>query len=450
MPPIHGVELADLAGNWTLAEFHAPTRLRENFYNTVTMTNRLGTDSHDFPGEDEILEEAFYFDPLTTGTRNFSLSAAGAVTGGETGQVLSLSANRILYSDGTELTTVYSSITAEVLIASGREIESQEQNLCLKRPTTFNDADLGGTWAIIAMTNPRDLSKTSAGGRLTDVFFTGSAEFVSGEIVMDGVGGFTGVFDGTISGTANGDITVTTAEGSIPFKINASKNFLTATQGDTDEQDYIILTKNPSTLTTAELAGTWRITALQLPTTLTEFFFNTVTETTRQADSSGSAMTNEILIDLSHTDKSELTRLQLMADSAGNITGSETGTLVANGDKSVSVTLDGELFTMHPNADKTVMIGAQNFGDSHELVIAIKTSETVANTFDEMADFKTIPTSGNLILTWNSASNLMLQDSVTLSGWDEVEEAADTDAFEADTTGGGARFFRISERIDPP
>jgi hypothetical protein len=371
---LHAVELADLAGDWTFSEFSTPTRLRETFYNTVTTQTRLGNDSSDFAQTNEVLTDAHYFDPLFTATRTFNLSPTGAVTGGETGQVLTISSNRISYSDGTELTTVYSSITGDVLLNSGREIESQEQTLCLKRPTDLTQSDLEGAWYLISMENPKDLSRNYSDGRLVDTFFEGDHVLNAGDIDVDGAGNFTGLFDGTISGSANGDMTVTIPpsapdpEQIIPFKINASKNVMVGTTNDTAEDGYNILVKKPATLTTAELAGTWRVSAIQVPRSLTEVFYNTVTTGRREDDdNSHSAQTNEILVDVFHRDKFDLTRLHATIDTSGNlVAATESGTITANGDKTVSLDLGDEVIVLHPNADKTLMIAPHSFALSHE------------------------------------------------------------------------------------
>ena len=133
--PLSAVELTDLAGDWTLADFTTPSRLRETFYNTVTETSRTGANSSDFAKANEILVDAFYPDPLSTKTRTFAMSPSGTLTGGESGQILSISSNRLVYSDTTETTTLYSSVNGDVLIASAKDIDSQYQTLCLKRPT---------------------------------------------------------------------------------------------------------------------------------------------------------------------------------------------------------------------------------------------------------------------------------------------------------------------------
>ena len=445
--PATGVELTDLAGDWTLAELNAPSRLRETFYNTETMTSRTGANSSDFAKVNEILTDAFYPAPLSTFSRSFSISTDGAVSGDENGQVVSLSSNRLVFSDSSELITLYSAVSGDVLLSSGREVDEQWQTLCLRRPTSYATADANGTWALISMVNPRNISKNFLDGRLVDTFFVGVHDLFVGELIVAANGTFSGSFDGTITGSPTGDMTLTTPDESIPFKINASKNILATTRGNADEQEIILLAKKPASLATAELAGSWRISAIMIPTRLTENFYNVVTETTRQADSGGIAQTNEILVDIFHPERFEVNRLQLMVEASGSFTGTAPGTLTANANRSVNLAIDGENITLHPNADKSVMIGAKTNPLTHELIIAVKTSEIVPTTFEEIADFKTLPAEdGKLVFSWNSANNIRLEDSGSLDGWGEVTEAAGSDSLTVDTAVGGSRFYRVAQR----
>lgn len=449
--PLRAVELADLAGDWTLAEFRSPTALREIFYNQDTDTSRTGDDSLDFAAPGEILTYAFYPSPLLTETRSFNLSPTGQVTGNESGTVLSFSSNRLLYSDGSENTTVYSNTTGDVMLTSQRDEDEQNQTICLKRPSGFTIADAAGPWHLISSISPGDITRNIVDGRLADVYFIAESSLTEGQIIVNGNGTFNGLFSGGISGTPDGNVTVTTGGGAIPFRINASANVMTATPGDEDEQEYVVMVRKPASLATADLAGTWRVSAFKIPTALTETYYNQDTDQSRQADSSDFAQEGEVLVDVFHTAGFELMRQQVFIDSAGNIAGTETGTLSANGDKSVSVVFGGNALVLHPNANKTVMIGTTvDEGEAKEIIIVTKTSETVATTFDELVDLKTVETPGQLVFSWNSSSNLKLEASSTLSGFSEVTEASGGDAFAVDTTGGGSGFFRISERPEEP
>ena len=452
--PAGAAELADLAGDWTLSELLGPTRLRETFYNPDTDTSRDGDDSLDFAAAGEILVNAYYPNEFLTETRDFNISPTGVVSGGENGTIVSFSSNRILYAGNGELTTVYSNMTGDVLLASGRDEDQQEQIVGLKRPSSFAVVDVAGAWHVISTISPRNLSKNFVDGRLVDTFFVAESSLIDGSIEINTGGGFTGLFSGTIAGTASGDITVTTAEGGIPFRINASKNLMAATPGDGDEQEYILLVKKPSSLTTSELAGTWRVSSFQIPTTLVETYLNPDSGQSRQADNSDFAQSGEFLVDLFHPAGFEVNRQHVVIDASGTITGTETGALSARPDRSVQISLgDGDGLTLHPNADKTVLIGASPDveGESKEIIVAIKTNGTMPTNFEELVDLKTVePTDGELIFSWNSSDNTQLEASGTLSGFSEVMEASGGDAFSVDTTGGGSMFFRVAERPKEP
>lgn len=439
------VELADLAGDWTLGELDAPTRLREIYYNDLSMTSRTSENSQDFAKENEFITFAYYPDPLLTGIRNFSVSPTGTVSGSENGQILSISGSRIFYTDGEELSTVFSNTAADILLTSSRNVDRQGQTLCLKRPGSLATSELAGDWFLVSMINPADISTNVFEGRLVDTYFAAESRVVSGDIRILANGFFNGLFSGTISATGPGAATVSTGGDSIPFKFNASKNLGIATPDNEDEQEIVVLVRKPDSLATADLAGTWRISAIQLPTSLTETYYNVETMGSRQLDSSEVAGTNEVLVDVFHKDRFELNRLQILVDDSGTFTGSVNGSLVAAGD-SVSVTVEGDNVTLHPNADKTFMVGINTFEDSHELIYCVKTSEGRAADFEEEADLKLIRAESALIFSWNSGENLVLQEAGSLTGWSTVEEANGTDAYAVDPSEGGSRFFRLAEQ----
>ena len=191
--PLNAAEFADLAGDWTLGEILSPTRLRETFFNPDTEAYRDGDDSLDLAADGEILVGAYYTNEFLTETRSFSISPTGAVSGGENGTVLSVSSNRILYSENGELTTVYRNATGDVLLASGRTEDDQNKIVGLKRPSSFAVADLAGAWHVISSISPRDISRNIVDGRLLDTFFIAESSLVAGEIVITAAGDFSGL-----------------------------------------------------------------------------------------------------------------------------------------------------------------------------------------------------------------------------------------------------------------
>jgi len=453
LPSLQAVELADLVGDWTIADLQTPTRLVETFYNTNTTEVRLGTDSSDFAQVGEILVDAQYFDPALTEIRTFSVAAGGAVSGDEVGQILNISNNRLFYSDGTEITTVYSNLTGDIMMASTRiqGDETQNQAICMKRPASLATADMAGDWYVMSMLNFRDISKNIVDGRLADTWYVATPTNFGGDITIYNDGTFDGLFSGTSSaGATPGDFTVNVSGGDVvPFKCNASKNLACATPGDADEQEMVLLIRKPATLATADMAGTWRISAMQVPTTLTESYYNTETTGGRQAYNDDNAGLNEILVDVFHTDKFELSRFHAVVDASGTFTGSVSGSMSAVG-TAMTVTVDGEEFILQPNADKTFMAGIKTYADSHELIVCVKVCEDCPNSFVEEVDLEPVRAGDTLIFSWNSGNNIKLQAANGLGGWTDVEAADGTDAYPVDVSGGGSAFYRVSEQASPP
>lgn len=447
---LSAVEMGDLAGNWTLAELSGPTRLRKVFVDTVTTAVRTTENSQEFAQPGEEIVDAWYPDPVVAASREFAIDAGGGVTGGESGQVLSIRRNRILYADDDGATTVYSNTGGDILLVSNRNEDLQEQALCLKRPASLATAELAGNWRIVSLIQPDEMSKTQFEGKLADVYFIGEPSLTVGDITINATGGFSGLFSGTLaaSGPLPGDFTVNAGGGPIPFRVNATKNLAVATLDDGDEEECIVLVRKPATLATSELAGTWRASVMRFPTTLTEILYNVVTEGGREIDSSEAAGPNEILADLYHKEMPGLTRLQLQVDGSGGFAALGGGSFTANGDRSVTLSLDGESISLQPNADKTFMVGGKADSDSHELIVLVKTADTVPAGFAEAVDLQVIPTGGAMLLSWTSASDLCLEEtSGSLSGWSEVVPAAGTDSYSVDPAEGGqARFFRVAER----
>jgi|GEM_PF-5350233 len=444
------VETGDLAGEWTLAELSGPSRLRKVYFDTETSATRTTANSNEFAAGSEELVDVFHPDPVVVDTRSFAIGAGGEVTGGESGQVVGVSGNRIVYLEGAEQTTVYRSLGGDILLASGRDEDQQEQTLCLRRPASLATAEMAGEWHVVSMVNPDALSKSTFEGKLADVYFVGTPSLVAGDITIAANGSFSGLFTGTMtaSGSSPGDVTVSAGGGPIAFKTNASKNLALATVDDGDEQEYITLVRKPASLTTAELAGTWRASALRFPTTLTEILYNVVTEGGRQVDSSEPAGPNEILADLFHREMAGLTRLQLQVDDSGSFTALGGGTFTANGDRSVTLSLDGESIALQPSADKTFMVGGKSDSDSHELIVLVKTAEAVAASFNEEVDMQALEVDGGLLFNWNSASYLRLEESSGISSeWTEVQGTAGSDSHRVDPgAAGGSRFYRVAER----
>ena len=436
-----GVELGQLAGQWSLAEFTSPTSLRESYYNPETMVTRILEDSSGVAGENEILVDAFYPQPSATGTRIFEISNSGAVTGEEVGQAVSLRNNRLLYTAGGEGQTLFANPAGNLLLTSKGEPDLQSLTLCMKVPEAFAISELAGAWHLITMITPNDLSTT---GNLSDVYFSGESSLASGEINVAANGQFSGPFSGTLTPAGTGKVLVTTEAGSLEFRVSEGKDVLTATPGGEADEEFIILVKKPAALETADLRGSWRIAQFRVPSTLTEVFWNPDTGQSRQAESSGVAQAGEVLVDLFHADDFRLQQGQIEVTSSGAFTGLASGTLTANADQSITITVpDSPALTFYGNLDHSLMVGSINESDSHELIFLLKTASDPYETFDEAVDLGTLLTPGNLVFTWSGGNGLVLEESDGLGTWSAVEGTEGDNDYAVPTTG-KVRFFRIS------
>lgn len=443
--PTSAVELADLAGDWNLAALESPARLRETYYNTVTMTGRTTEDSSGSAMVDEILANAFYPDPSLAETKTFAIAGDGTVSGGESGTILSLSSNRLVFDDGSEITTLYTNTTGSVLLTGSADVDQQDLTLCTKRPASLTTAELTGDWGVVFLNTPDDLEKTFASGQLADVYFVDEAEAGAASVSINGgAGTFSGDFSGTISATGPGDVTLDDGEGPLPLKINEAKDVMFSAVQQPDEASYVAMVRKPAALATSDLAGTWRVVVMTLPNSLTESFYNTVTTGSRQADSSGVAGTNEVLVDLFHIGNFDLGLYELLVTSGGAVSGSLTGTFTANGDKSVSLNIGGDITNLFINADKTVMISGGVDSDENSLIVAVKTSAGTAASFADRADLGIFRSGSTILLNWNGASTIQLQEYIPPTGWSLIPDTAGLSSY-AVTASGGSELFRVVE-----
>ena len=444
--PLPAVELSDLAGDWSVADMTTPTRLREVYYHTINTTTRTSYDSSDFAGTNEVLSNAFYPVPVSVDTRIFALSASGTATGEETGQVLSINNNRLSYSDGTDPTMLYANTTGDLLLESSRVSDEQEVSFCLKRPATMTTNELDGDWKIVSFILPDDLTTVTSGANLTDTYFDGEEDLLLANInVSSGV--ITGDIGGTIVATSSPGVATANIGGPFTVNVNESKNVMTATIDDGIEQEIIVVTKKPAALATADLAGTWRLTSLTVPSSLTEVYYNSLSDSNHNEDSEFTAGANDTLVDLFHSDPFELLRANLLVSASGAFTGLGAGTLTANGNKTVNLSLDGDNVTFNINADKTCMVTGREDSEIRELIILVKTADSVPSGAEGIANLSGFQASGGgLQLFWNGSSGLLLEESTTLGNgsWGEVPGTTGANSYSV-TPGGGSKFFRVTQ-----
>ena len=443
---LYAVELADLAGDWNLTELQTPSRLREQYQNTETGAFRTTFDSSGVAGEDEVLHDVFYPDPALVGQRSLSISDTGVVTGDETGNILGISRNRLLYSDGEDLVNLYTNTAGDIILTNSEDDDQQSVTMILKKPDAISLAELAGNWTLISFITPKDISKNTSGGRVSDVFFGADAQTQTYSVTMDASGNLTGAFPGTVT-TGTDSITVDLGPQQIIFKVNASKDFMTARIADDDEEELLVLLKNPSAVNTSDLAGTWSISTLRIPTTLTETYYNDSSMSVRFADSDQMPGANETLVDVFHPDSFTSKRYQLAVDNSGAFTGIDSGgTLTPQAGGVVLFNIDGDL-PLNINAGKTLMIGTTGDDDELELIVAIKTSGEVVEDLEERAELVTLrEPSGKLILNWNAEAGTILEEASSLSpdDWGVSPASSSSGSAVIDPEEALRKFFRIA------
>lgn len=121
---------------------------------------------------------------------------------------------------------------------------------------------------------------------------------------------------------------------------------------------------------------------MRVPKDLTEVFYNTVTEQSRQAGSGGTAGNNEELSDVFFAENPGMEHLTITADALGNVSGDIIGTLTANGDKTATLTILGEgALILNVNVGVNFLTTSEIDTNSHAMIVAVKspTSSTLAD-----------------------------------------------------------------------
>ncbi len=361
-----------------------------------------------------------------------------------------MSNNRLVYFDGEKLSNLYTNSTGDVILTHSGGTDQQTLSIGMRKPDSLDAADIAGQWTLLSMISPNDISKNVIDNRLVDVFYgqDPSITRISVEIGAEGHLSIDGEVAGTFSIEGNSG-TANLGPQNIPMQFNASRNVMTGRVGDDDEVELLVLVKTPSTLSTAELEGTWSLSTFLMPSVLTETYFNTASMESRQGDSDDFAGPGEILVDLFHPTSFKTQRYELQVSSSGAFTGvAPGGTMIGNADG--TVTVNGEI-TFYPNADKSFMIGKSGDEDELEFLVMIKTSDLIITDLAERADLVSIKGSGGgLILNWNADEGLILEESSVLAPglWGESPEGSASGSAVIETSESPKRFFRIAGKTE--
>ncbi len=444
---------APFAGDWTIHSLTTPTCLLETFLQYPDGETRTSRAEWTGSGDKylevldgtaigaEVLVNAFYPESYSTESRSFQLSAGGIVSGGVSGTVVAVSGNRITYTDAGEAGTVFANVSRDVLFERSRNDEEQSLTLCLKKPQTVTAADLAGTWHLVAFSTPADLTR-NIGERLLDTYFTNEFDQVTGTITVGANGQFTGTFDGSLQPGSGTGVTLTvTGDDPLAFSINASRTVMVRAENGTEERDFVVMVKQPAAATVADIAGSWRFAALDVPTTLTETYYNPGTDTSRQATNDSFAQVGEFLVDVFHEAPFVLRTRNVAVPASG-------GSGISAGPGG-AVTLPGfGGVTLRCNADHSVMIGGVTDGTSQAIIVGVKDSAVQEQTFAQRVDFSAFGTNGELpglfFLNWNAAAGLVLEGSVDMRQWEAIPDAVG-DSYRVDPASSPYRYFRVVE-----
>ena len=270
-------EIADYAGTWRFHAYDSPARLREVFLNTSTGSIRFGEDANAFAGVDEIVVNVFFPDPFSVSSGVFELDAGGALTGDLDGNLLQAANNRLTIRD-FEVFTLHANVAGDLLKRSEGTRDQQGIALALKSPDSLTTADLAGSWKLVTFRTPDDITVIRDDERVVDTFFHGDFNAFDASLEIDASGNISGEFSGTTSITGTGAVTLSIDGADFPFSINASKNTMVSSFAQNDETEYVIMVKEAQMIAQSALKGTWRLTALEVPTNFRETYLEPVPE----------------------------------------------------------------------------------------------------------------------------------------------------------------------------
>ncbi|NNC86964.1 MAG: hypothetical protein HKN82_00730, partial [Akkermansiaceae bacterium] len=160
-----------------------------------------------------------------------------------------------------------------------------------------------------------------AGEEMVDTFFSGEFAAVGRSLTFSA-----GTLSGDVSGTytlgTRGRVRLSVEGDSLTAYVNVSGDTMILPLAGENDLEATVVTRLPATLSHADLAGDWTVVGMKLPDDLTETYYNSVSETTRQGPASTDfAQTNETLVDVFFSSPPAMEIISFTLDAAGNITG---------------------------------------------------------------------------------------------------------------------------------
>jgi hypothetical protein len=257
------LQTAELAGVWNTTLFRTPAKLVKTFYNTNTMTTRIGA-NNDVARTHEFWKDVYFEEPWSLDNLALTFTANGAISGPVTGTAAPQPDRSVILNvDGD---SVFCSVnnSKDVMVFSGISSGSQELGVMVKAPDSLAVADLAGTWRVAGYRSPNKLVKnywnrttsssrtvTSHNGTATtdevlvDVYFRDVAEVEHGFLQITLGGAVSGLSAGAI--TVGGSGGVTFSENGVGDllngRINASKTLIVFSEVKADTQLLLLLLK---------------------------------------------------------------------------------------------------------------------------------------------------------------------------------------------------------------
>lgn len=424
--------LTNLAGTWNNVSFSTPSRLT------------LQRDWVEDPGGGggalvlrEINEKGFF----ETSTGQIVAQSDGTFTGMASGTFTLPGSGRMVVSGaGFAPITFHMNAAGDFMFAlkqAGDE-NIQDLELLLKAPDAMTGVEMAGTWKSVSFGTPARLVLEKE--TLTHTYVTnvaGTERFF--------------VNTGTISVNADGTLTVTDSEGSLPgtysqagpgivdvslmggaftlrFFVNASKNVMASLKlNEPDSNELILMVKQPTNAEPADFKGLWRDGSFITPARLTQVRtnFNLVTDIPEKNDFEFYLGTVNVGHNAAFTSPDE--------PAYGLATLAGAGTV-----QTASTNLSGEVNrdTFWVNAAKDVMVGVSS-DDGHKLTLVTRApAESVRR---ESLGLMLVGATA----CWASDTNRVLQVSTNLNDWTDLTNTLGQSAYTPDPAAATNGFFRV-------
>lgn len=430
----HGQNLDTLAGRWNGINFDVPARLvldknpqgkvvnvqwREHFEVARNQLEVAANGTFTGTGDGDPFAGTFAFGPQ------------GVVEASVPGQpVISFRVNA----------------SHDLLAVAYAPENSHELLVLLRAPSALTVAELAGEWHLQQFQTPAELVQVQQppSGFVTDVQGGSNFGVFVGTLTINTDGTLSGIaggdpFTGTLAVTGPGEVTasINDVEGtfSIVLAVNANKDLLLGADETFDQddnyQELIFMTRPPTTVAPADLAGAWKVNYFYTPAALT-----------LQRDQQG------VVTEIPAKDEFEVGQQTLTAGNDRFFTGllgePVTGAFTIGSQGSVNVTFTNRLgevssANLKLNAAKDTMM-AVNASEGQEAIVLTK-APAVAGA---QQDFGLL-VFGNGVF-WAAGSNRKLRASGQLpGGFEDVPGTAGLHEFSLPQNPTGSTFFQVVE-----